>query len=148
MKLVSGIQQCPNSLGQQGIQTNGNPKGKQPWILTGRTDAEAPVLWPPDVKSQLIGKDPDAGQDWEQEERGAAEDEMAGWYHWLNGHESAQTPWQWRTGKPGTLQSMGLQRVGHNLTNEQWLNICIQDERITTLSLIIIHLRLPQWLSW
>ena len=55
-----------------------NPKGNQPWIFIGRTDAktEAPVLWPPDVKSQLIGKDPDAGKDWRQKEKGVAEDEM------------------------------------------------------------------------
>ena len=55
-----------------------NPKGKQLWIFTGRTDAEteAPVLWPPHMKSQLIGKDPDAGKDWRQKEKGAAEDEM------------------------------------------------------------------------
>ena len=53
-----------------------NPKGNQPWIFIGRTDAEAPVLWPPDAKSQLIGKDPDAGKDWQQKEKGAAEDEM------------------------------------------------------------------------
>ena len=69
-------------------------KGNQPWIFTGRTDAEAeaPTLWPADAKSQLIGKDPDAGKDWRQEEKGAAEDEMVGWHHWLNGHEFEQTP--------------------------------------------------------
>ena len=66
-----------------------NPKGNQPWIFTGRTDAEAeaPVLWPPDVKSQLIRKGPDAGKDWRREERGTTEDEMVGWHHQLNGHE-------------------------------------------------------------
>ena len=53
-----------------------NPKGDQSWIFIGRTDAEAPILWPPDVKSQLIGKDPEAGKDWRQEEKRAAEDEM------------------------------------------------------------------------
>ena len=55
-----------------------NPKGNQPWIFIGRTDAEAeaPILWPPDVKSRLIGKDPDAGKDWRQKEKRAAEDEM------------------------------------------------------------------------
>ena len=62
-----------------------NPKGNQPWIFTRRTDAEveAPILWPPDVKSRLIGKDPDTGKDWGQEEKGATEDEMVGWHHWL-----------------------------------------------------------------
>ena len=62
-------------------------------IFTGRTDAEAeaPILWPTDVKSQRIGKDSDAGKDWEQEEKGTTEDEMVGWHHWLNGHEFKQT---------------------------------------------------------
>ena len=61
------------------------------WIFVGRTDAEAPILWPPDVKSWLIGKDPDAGKDWGQEEKGTTEDEMVGWHHWLNGREFKQT---------------------------------------------------------
>ena len=72
-----------------------NPKGNQPWIFIGSTDAEAeaPVLWPPDLKkSQLIGKDPDAGKDWGQEEKGTTEDEMVGWHHQLNGCEFEQTP--------------------------------------------------------
>ena len=68
------------------------PKGNQPWIFIGRTDAESPIIWPPDAKSQLIGKDPDAGKDWRQEEKGTTEGEMAGWHHWLNGHEFEQTP--------------------------------------------------------
>ena len=65
------------------------PKRNQSWISIGRTDAEAetPILWPPHAKSWLIGKDPDTGKDWRQEERGATEDEMVGWHHWLNGHE-------------------------------------------------------------
>ena len=62
-----------------------NPKGNQPWIFIGRTDAEALILWAPDEKSQLIGKDPDAGEDWRQEEKGATEDEMVGWHHRLSG---------------------------------------------------------------
>ena len=67
----------------------GHPKGDQSWIFIGRTDAEAetPILWPPHVKSWLIWKDPDAGKDWGQEEKGMTEDEMVGWHHWLNGHE-------------------------------------------------------------
>ena len=63
------------------------PKGNQPWIFLKETNAEAPILWPPDAKSWLIGKDSDAGKDWEQEEKGMAEDEMVGWHHWLNGLE-------------------------------------------------------------
>ena len=67
-----------------------NPKGNQPWIFTGRADAkaEASVLWPPDVKSWLIGRDPDAGKDWRQEAKGTTEDEMVRWHHGLNGYES------------------------------------------------------------
>ena len=70
-----------------------HPKGNQSWIFTGRTDAEAeaPILWPPGMKSQLIGKDPDAGQDWTQEEKGEIEDKMVGWHHWLDGCESEWT---------------------------------------------------------
>ena len=65
-----------------------HPKGDQSWVFIGRTDVEAatPILWPPDVKSWLIGKDPDAGRDWGQEEKGTTEDEMVGWHHWLDGH--------------------------------------------------------------
>ena len=71
-----------------------HPKGDQSWVFIGRTDAEAetPILWPPHAKSWLIGKDPDAGRDWGQEEKGTTEDEMAGWHHWLDGHESEWTP--------------------------------------------------------
>ena len=70
-----------------------HPKGNQSWIFTGKTDAEAeaPILWPSDVKSWLIGKDLDAGKDWGQEEKGTTEDEMVGWHHWLNGDESEQS---------------------------------------------------------
>ena len=64
-----------------------NPKGNQPWIFIGRTDAEAPILWPPDVKNWFIGKDLDAGKDWRQEEKGTTEDEMVGWHHQLDGHD-------------------------------------------------------------
>ena len=65
-------------------------QGDQPWIFIGRTNAEAPIIWPPDVKSRLFVKDPDAGKDWGQEEKEATKDEMAGWHHWLNGHEFEQ----------------------------------------------------------
>ena len=72
----------------------GHPKGDQSWIFIGRTDAEAktPILWPPDVKSWLIGKDPDAGKDWRWEEKGTTEDEMVGWHHWLDRYEFEQVP--------------------------------------------------------
>ena len=68
-----------------------NPKGNQPWIFIGKTDAKAPMFWSSDAKSQLIGKDPDAGKDWRQEEQGMTEDEIVKWHHWLNGHECDQT---------------------------------------------------------
>ena len=73
-----------------------HPKGDQPWIFTGKTDAEAetPILWPPDVKNWRIWKDPDAGKDWRQEEKGTTEDEMVGCHHRLNGHEFEQTLWE------------------------------------------------------
>ena len=91
-----------------------NSKGNQLWIFIGKTDAEAeaPILWPPD-KSQLIGKDTDAEKGWRQEDKGATGDETVGWHHWLNGHNSRR---EWRTRKPGMLQSTGLQRVRH-----EWL---------------------------
>ena len=70
------------------------PKGDQSWVFIGRINAkaEAPVLWPPDVKKYLIGKDPDAGKDWRQEEKGMTEDHIVGWHHWLDGHEFEQAP--------------------------------------------------------
>ena len=69
-------------------------KGDKPWVFFGRNDAKAetPVLWPPHVKSWLIGKDSDAGRDWRQEEKGTTKDEMAGWHHRLDGLESEWTP--------------------------------------------------------
>ena len=72
-----------------------HPKGDQSWVFIGRTDAEAetPVLWPPDMKSWFIGKDPYAGKDWGQEEKGMTEDEMVGWHHQLDGHGFGWTPW-------------------------------------------------------
>ena len=71
-----------------------HPNGDQSWVFIGRTDAEAetPILWPPHAKSWLTGKDSDTGRDWEQEEKGTTEDEMAGWHHRLDGHEFEWTP--------------------------------------------------------
>ena len=65
-----------------------HPKGDQSWVFIGRTDVETeiPILWPPDAKNWLIWKDPDAGKDWGQEEKGMTEDKKVGWHHWLNGH--------------------------------------------------------------
>ena len=71
-----------------------HPRGNQSWILIRSTDAEAEalIIWPPDVKNWLTGKDPAAGKDWKQEEKGLTEDEMVGWHHWLDGHEFEQVP--------------------------------------------------------
>ena len=70
-----------------------NPRENQPWIFIGRTDAKAefPIFWSADAMNLLTGKDPDAGKDWRQEEKGTTEDEMVGWHHWFNGHEFEQT---------------------------------------------------------
>ena len=98
-----------------------NPKGNQSWIFIGKTDAEVetPILWQSDAKSWLIGKDPDAGKDWGQEERGVTEDEMIGWYHWLYGHEFEQAL--------GVGDGQGslvcCSRWGHKeLDTTEWLN--------------------------
>ena len=103
-----------------------NPKGNQSWIFIGRTDAEAetPILWPPDGKNWLIGKDPDAGKDWGWRRRGRQR------MRWLDGITDSMgmslnkfRSWWW-AGKPGVLQSMGLQRVGHNWATElNWLRV-------------------------
>ena len=105
-----------------------HPKGNQSWMFIGRTDVEAetPILWPPHAKSWLIWKDPDAWKDYVQEEKGTTEDEMVGWHH--------QTQWtrvwvgsriRWWTGRPGMLQFMGSQRVGHNWATElNWTEYC------------------------
>ena len=96
-----------------------HPKGDQSWVFIGRTDVEAetPMLWPPNAKSWLIWKDPNAGKDWGQEEKGTTEDDMLGWtWVWVDSGS-----WWW-TGRPGVLRFMGSQRVGHELSNWTELN--------------------------
>ena len=95
-----------------------SPKGNQPWIFIGSIDAEAeaPILWPPDEKGRLIEKDPDAGKDWRQEEKGTTEDEMVGWHHQVDGHEFEQALGV--GDRQASLTSMGLQRVRHNQATE------------------------------
>ena len=98
-----------------------NPKGNQSWIFISRTitKAETPILWPPDAKNWLIGKDPDGGKAWRQEEKGTTEDEMFGWHHWLHGHEVEQAPGVGdRQRRPSVLQSVGLQKVRHDWVTE------------------------------
>ena len=101
-------------------------KGDQSWVFLGRNDAEAetPILWPPHAKSWLIGKDPDAGKDWRQEEKGMTADEMVGWHHWLNG-----LGFGWTLGVgdgqggPACYGSWGSQRVGHDWATEPSLEL-------------------------
>ena len=96
-----------------------HPKGNQSWIFIGRTDAEAeaPILWPRNLKSWLIGKDPDAGKDWGQG-KGATEDEMVRRHHQLNGHQSAQTPGDSKgQGSLECCSSWGHKESGHHWTN-------------------------------
>ena len=98
-----------------------HPRGNQSWIFIGRTyvEAETPILWLPDAKNWLIRKDPDAGKDWRQKEKGTTEDEMVGWHHWLNGHEFEQTPGV-GDGQGGLAccSPLGSQGVGHNWATE------------------------------
>ena len=97
-----------------------NPKENQPWMSIGRTDAEVktPILWPPDAKSQLIGKDPDVGKDWRQREKKVAEDEMVGWHHWFSGHNLGEL-WETVRDREVWHVTMGSQRVGYALATEQ-----------------------------
>ena len=95
-------------------------RSNQSWVFIGRTDVETetPILWPADEKSWLIWKDPDAGKYWGQEEKGRTEDEMVGWHHRLSGWVWVNPGSWWWTGRPGVLQFMGSQRVGHNWATE------------------------------
>ena len=98
-----------------------HPKGDQSWVFIGRSDVEAgtPILWPPDVKSWLIWKDPDAGKDWGQEEKGTTEDEMAGWHHQLDGHGFEWTPGV-DDGQRGLACCSSWGRKASDMT--EWLN--------------------------
>ena len=135
------------SLGLQGDPTSPS-EGDQPWDFFGRNDAKAetPVLWPPHEKNWLIGKDSDAGRDWGQEEKGTAEDEMAGWHHWLDGRESGWTP------GVGDGQG-GLRAAIHGVSKSRtrlsdwsdliglkcriwWFDVCTHCEMTTTIRLI------------
>ena len=114
-----------------------HPKGDQSWVFIGRTDAEAetPIFWPPDVKNWLVGKYPDAGRDWGQEEKGMTEDEMAGWHHQLNGHGFGWTlgvgdgqgglaccsPWGHRVGHNWVTELNWTSKYGSQETTELYL---------------------------
>ena len=93
------------------------------WKFIGRTDAEAPILWPPDAKSLLFGKDNDAGKGWGQEEKGAAEDEMIRYHHWLSGHVFEQTPRDSEgQGSLACCSPWGC-RVGHDFMTKQQIPV-------------------------
>ena len=98
-----------------------NPKGNQPWIVTGRTDAEASIPWPPDVKNWLIGKDPDAGKDWRQEEKWMTKNEAVGWHHQFNGHDFEQIPGDSEGQGSLACCSPWSHRVGHNLATSVYV---------------------------
>ena len=116
-----------------------NPKGNQSWIFIGRTyvEAEAPILWPSDMKNWLIRKDPDAGKDWRWEKKGITDDGMVGWHHWLDGHEFEQAL--------GVVDGQGRlvcwspwgHRVRHDWATEmnwteQSVQICISNSALTS----------------
>ena len=118
-----------------------HPKGNHSWIFIGKTDAEAeaPILWPPDGKSWLVRKDPDAGKDWRQKEKGTTEDEMVGWHHWLTGHEFEQAP--------GDGEGQGrLARC--SLWGQKELDTTEQLSNNGSLSVIYTHSLLANILHW
>ena len=129
-----------------------HPKGNQSRIFIERTDAETetPILWPPDAKNWLLGKDPDAGEDWWQEEKGMTEDVMVGWHHGLYAHEYDQAPGAGDGQESlACLQSMGSQRVGHNWATElNWtlLKGCsLCDVKVITPNKRDRHVLIPSW---
>ena len=109
-----------------------HPKGNQSWMFIGGTDVEAetPILWPPDGRNWLIGKDPNAGKDWRQKEKEIIEDEMVGWHQWTWVWVNSRS-WWW-TGRPGVLQSVGSQRVRHDWATElnAYINRLVEQNRI------------------
>ena len=102
-----------------------HPKGDQSRIFIGRTDAEVetPIPWPPDAKNWLLGKDPDAREDWRQEDKGTIEDVMVGWHHWLNGHGFEQALGEWRVRSLACCSPWGHKES--DATELNWENICM-----------------------
>ena len=124
-----------------------NPKGNQSWIFIGRTDAETPILWPPDVKNWLKRKDPDAGKDWRQEEKG----DNRGWDGWMTSLTQWTWVWVnsgswWWTGRPGMLRFMGSQRVKHDWATE--LNWTMQFNIKSSFLLTYLCGNSQIWLPW
>ena len=141
-----------DSLGQQGDPVN--PKGNQSWIFIGRPDSEAetPILWPPDAKSWLIWKNPDAGKDWRQE-KGMTEDEMVGWHHQLYGHEFEQAP-RVGDGRGGLAYCGSWGRKELDGTELNWTLLCscfLKERRClqsTIISLLFLRLKIENAQSW
>ena len=136
-----------------------NPKWNQPWIFIGRTDAEAevPILWSPDAKNWLTGKDPDAGKDWGQEEKGTIEEEMVGWHHWLDGHEFEQALgigdgqetlacWSpWGRKESDMTEELTWQQVSYSYFNIQWKKENWVTQRLSDMTLKKKHLFPGSW---
>ena len=124
-----------------------HPKGDQSWLFIGRTyvEAETPILWPPNAKSWLIWKDPDAGKDWGQEKKGTTEDEMIGWRHWLDGHEFEWTPWV--GDGQGGLACCGSWGCKESDTTERlnWTSLFTQFYSMHEFFKAIIHLDIWKW---
>ena len=114
-----------------------HPKGDQSWVFIGRSDdeAETPIIWPPDAKNWLIRKDPDAGKDWRQEDKGMTEDEMVGWHHRIDGHDSGQALGAGDGQGSLVCCSPWGRRVGHN-----WATVLTWDPAHT-----LIWLATPLW---
>ena len=118
-----------------------HPKGDQPWVFIGRTDAEAetPLLWPPDAKSWLVGKDPDTGRDWGQEEKGTIEDEMAGWHQQLDGYEFEQTLGVGDGQEGLACCNSWSRRVRHNWATElNWTELSNLHATNTNLQMVLV----------
>ena len=116
-----------------------HPKGDQSWVSIGRTDAEAetPILWPSDEKSWLIWKDPDAGRDWGQEEKGTTEDEMVGWHHQLNGHEFGKL-WEF------VVNRQAWCAAAHGVA-KRWTQLSDWTEQILRLVVLLSKMSLEFW---
>ena len=136
------LEKTPESLLESKAVKPVNLTGNQPWIRIGRTDAKAdsPVFWSPDANSWIIGKVPDHGKDWGQQEKRALEDELAGWHHWYNRHEPGQNSGDGEGQRGLALQSMGSQRVRHDCVSEQHsLNIILYHDWSTENNRILDH---------
>ena len=123
-----------------------HPKADQSWVFTGRTavEAETPILWPPDATSWLVGKDPDAEKDWEQEEKGMTEDEMVGWHHRLNGYGLCRLQQLVMDREAWCTWSMGSRRAGYNWATE--LNWTLMNTDAKTLNKILAN-RILQYIK-